>query len=131
YAEIAEGGGGIRSSIRGVREATVSQLAARVLSTLTTFDSHGTLSGEEKSGYGLSLESELKSLEAIRVAASQWSGTVVPTLLGAHVVPPECENRAADYVKLVCEQMIPRTAKSKLATCVDVFCDRGAFTEDQ
>ncbi|HTM35169.1 MAG TPA: imidazolonepropionase [Terriglobales bacterium] len=131
YAEIAEGGGGIRSSIRGVREATVSQLAARVLSTLTTFASHGTLSVEAKSGYGLSLESELKSLEAIRVAASQWSGTVVPTLLGAHVVPPEFGNRAADYVKLVCEQMIPRTAKSKLATCVDVFCDRGAFTEDQ
>ena len=131
YEEIAEAGGGIRSSIRGVREAAMPQLAAKVLSTLTAFALHGTVSVEAKSGYGLSLESELKSLEAIRSAARDWPGTVVPTLLGAHVVPPEFENRAADYVKLVCDEMIPRTAKGKLATYVDVFCDRGAFSEEQ
>jgi imidazolonepropionase len=131
YEEIAEAGGGIRSSMKGVRGAAKSELAARVLNTLATFAAHGTISVEAKSGYGLSLESELKSLEAIRSAARKWPGTVAPTLLGAHVVPPEFKGRAADYVKLVCDEMIPRTAKRKLATCVDVFCDRGAFTEEQ
>jgi imidazolonepropionase len=117
--------------MKGVRGAAKSELAARVLNTLATFAAHGTISVEAKSGYGLSLESELKSLEAIRSAARKWPGTVAPTLLGAHVVPPEFKGRAADYVKLVCDEMIPRTAKRKLATCVDVFCDRGAFTEEQ
>lgn len=86
YEQIAKAGGGIRSSIRGVREAAEPELAATVLKTLTTFAAHGTMSVEAKSGYGLSLESELKSLKAIRSAARQWPGTVVPTLLGAHVV---------------------------------------------
>ena len=131
YEEIAEAGGGIRSSIKGVREAGKAELSAKVLNTLTTFAAHGTTSVEAKSGYGLSLESELKSLEAIGCAAREWPGTVVPTLLGAHVVPPEFEGRAAEYVKLVCDEMIPQAAKRKLANCVDVFCDRGAFTEEQ
>jgi imidazolonepropionase len=131
YEEIAEAGGGIRSSMKGVREAAKSELAASLLNTLTTFAAHGTTTVEAKSGYGLSLESELKSLEAIRSAAREWPGTVAPTLLGAHVVPPEFKGCPADYVKLVCDEMIPRTAKRKLATCVDVFCDRGAFSEEQ
>ena len=131
YEEIAEAGGGIRSSMKGVREAARTELGAKVLDTLTTFAAHGTTTVEAKSGYGLSLESELKSLEAIRSAAREWPGTVAPTLLGAHVVPPEFKGRAEEYVRLVCDEMIPRTAKRKLATCVDVFCDRGAFTEEQ
>ena len=131
YEQIAQAGGGIRSSIRGVRESAEPELAATVLKTLTSFAVHGTPTVEAKSGYGLSLESELKSLKAIRSAARQWPGTVVSTLLGAHVVPPEFEDRAGDYVRLVCDEMIPGVVKSKLATFVDVFCDRGAFTEEQ
>jgi imidazolonepropionase len=131
YEEIAEAGGGIRSSLAGVRGAGKSQLSANVLKALRTFAAHGTTTVEAKSGYGLSLEDELKSLAAIRSAASQWPGTVVPTLMGAHVVPPEHQGRAEEYVKLVCEEMIPTAAKRRLATWVDVFCDRGAFTEEQ
>jgi len=78
----------------------------------------------------LSLDAELKSLEAIRAAARCWPGTVVPTLLGAHVVPPEFKADPAKYVEIVCTQMIPAAAKRKLARFVDVFTDRGAFSAD-
>ena len=131
YEEIAEAGGGIRSSLKDVREAGKSQLSANVLKALHRFAAHGTTTVEAKSGYGLSLAAELKSLEAIRSAAREWPGTVAPTLLGAHVVPPEFHARADDYVKLVCEEMIPQVAKRGLATSVDVFCETAAFTEDQ
>jgi imidazolonepropionase len=130
YEEIAEAGGGIRSSVEGVRDATKSRLAEQVLQALREMAEQGTTTVEAKSGYGLTLESELKSLEAIRGAAAQWSGTVVPTLLGAHVLPNEFQGRSREYVNLVCEQMIPQAAKRKLAQFVDVFTERGAFTVD-
>jgi imidazolonepropionase len=128
YEEIAEAGGGIRSSIDGVRRAAKSALAQKVLATLEDLARHGTTTVEAKSGYGLNLESELKSLEAIRAPAREWPGTVVPTFLGAHVVPPEYRGRSQEYVGLVCNEMIPAVAKRKLARFVDVFCDRGAFS---
>src|SRR5580698_2942017 len=128
YEEIAEAGGGIRSSIDGVRKASKVVLAQKVSATLADLARHGTTTVEAKSGYGLSLESELKSLEAIRAAASQWPGTVIPTLLGAHVVPKEFQGCSQKYVEIVCTEMIPRAAKRKLAQFVDVFCDQGAFT---
>lgn len=131
YEEIAEAGGGIRSSLAAVRGAGKSQLSENVLRALREFAAHGTTTVEAKSGYGLSLETELKSLEAIRSAARAWPGTVAPTLLGAHVVPPEFQGRADEYVRLVCVEMIPRAAKRGLAASVDVFCERGAFTEEQ
>jgi imidazolonepropionase len=131
YEEIAASGGGIRSSMAAVRGAGKNAIAQKVLGALQQFAANGTTTIEAKSGYGLSLESELESLDAIRAAAAKWPGTVVPTLLGAHVVPPEFSGRADDYVKLVCNEMIPLAAKRKLASCVDVFCDRGAFSEEQ
>jgi imidazolonepropionase len=79
----------------------------------------------------LTLRSELKSLEAIRDAAAQWPGMVVPTLLGAHVVPAEFRERGDEYVEMVCKEMIPTAAKRKLARFVDVFCDKDAFTAVQ
>ena len=79
----------------------------------------------------MTLEDEIKSLEAIRDAARQWPGEVVSTLLAAHVVPQEYAGKADDYVKEVCDEMIPLVAKKKLAKYVDVFCDRGAFTQEQ
>ena len=121
-------GGGIRSSLEGVRLAGRRVLAEKVLAALLDMASHGTTTVEAKSGYGLTVESELKSLESIRDAASRWAGTVVPTLLGAHVVPKEFQGRSQKYVELVCEEMIPPAAKRKLARFVDVFCDQGAFT---
>jgi imidazolonepropionase len=131
YEEIAEAGGGIRSSIDGVRKASKTALTQEVLAVLIDLARHGTTTVEAKSGYGLSLESELKSLEAIRAAAREWPGTVVPTFLGAHVVPPEYHGRAQEYVDLVCDEMMPAVAKRKLAQFVDVFSDRGAFSADE
>jgi imidazolonepropionase len=128
YEEIAASGGGIRCSLDAVRKTAKSALAARVLAALEEMAAHGTTTVEAKSGYGLTVESELKSLEAIKDAASRWPGTVVATLLGAHVVPKEFEGRSQKYVEIVCTEMIPRAAKRKLAQFVDVFCDQGAFT---
>jgi imidazolonepropionase len=128
YEEIAAAGGGIRSSVEGVRRAGKSTLAERVLGVLDDMAALGTTTVEAKSGYGLTVESELKSLEAIRLAASHWPGTVVPTLLGAHVVPKEFSGRSQKYVEIVCKEMIPAAARRKLARFVDVFCDKGAFT---
>jgi imidazolonepropionase len=128
YEEIAAAGGGIRSSVEGVRRVGKSALAAKVSSVLEDMAGFGTTTVEAKSGYGLTVESELKSLEAIRLAASRWPGTVVPTLLGAHVVPKEFQGRSQNYVEIVCREMIPAAARRKLARFVDVFCDKGAFT---
>jgi imidazolonepropionase len=127
YEEIAEAGGGIRSSIDGVRKASKLSLTQKLCAVLTDMAGHGTTTVEAKSGYGLNLESELKSLEAIRGASSEWPGAVVPTFLGAHAIPPEYRGRSQQYVDLVCKEMIPEVAKRKLAQFVDVFCDRGAF----
>ena len=131
YAEIAEAGGGIRSSIEGVRRETEKQLATLTLNAFREMAAYGTTTLEAKSGYGLSLESEIKSLRAIQIAAAQWPGTVVATFLGAHVPPPEYRTDPDKYVEIVCEEMIPEVARRKLARYVDVFCERGAFTLEQ
>jgi imidazolonepropionase len=128
YEEIAAAGGGIRSSVEGVRAAGKRVLAEKVLTVLRDMAAHGTTTVEAKSGYGLTVESEMKSLEAIGEAASRWPGTVISTLLGAHVVPKEFQGRSQKYVESVCKEMIPQAAKRKLAQFVDVFCDKGAFT---
>jgi imidazolonepropionase len=131
YEEIAEAGGGIRASLRGVRDASQETLAVHVLHGLDEMAAHGTTTVECKSGYGLNFAAEMKSLEAIREASHQWAGTVVPTLLGAHVIAPEHRDNPEEYVRIICEDMIPTAAKLKLATFVDVFCERGAFTMEQ
>jgi imidazolonepropionase len=131
YEEIAAAGGGIRSSIGGVRQASRRELSGKVLSTLWALLEHGTATVEAKSGYGLTIKDEIKSLEAIRDAAQRWPGSVVPTLLAAHVIPQEYAGREDEYVRLVCEEIIPLVAKKRLAEYVDVFCERGAFTLQQ
>jgi imidazolonepropionase len=128
YEEIAAAGGGIRSSIDGVRKASKPALTRRLTAVLADMASHGTTTVEAKSGYGLNLESELKSLAAIRATAREWPGTVVPTFLGAHAVPPEYRGRSQEYVDLICNEMIPAVAKRKLAQFADIFCERGAFS---
>jgi len=131
YEQIAAAGGGIRSSLEGVRSASKATLKAKVLRALQDMAAHGTTTVEAKSGYGLTLDSELKSLEAIRDTASSWPGTVVPTLLGAHVVPKEFHGCSQKYVEIVCKEMIPQAARRSLACFVDVFCDQGAFTPEE
>ena len=131
YEEIAGAGGGIRSSVDGVREASRSTLAKGALAALQEMASQGTTTVEAKSGYGLSTDAEIKSLEAIREAAKKWPGTVVATLLGAHVVPKELQSDPERYLDEVTRLMIPQVARRKLAQFVDVFCDRGAFSLHQ
>jgi imidazolonepropionase len=131
YEEIAAAGGGIRSSLEDVRKASKSTLAEKVLAVLHDMQGHGTTTVEAKSGYGLTVASEIKSLEAIRLAASRWPGTVISTLLGAHVVPKEFQGRSQKYVETVCSEMIPQAARRKLAQFVDVFCDKGAFSAEE
>jgi len=130
YEQIADAGGGIRSSVEPVRGAGKNLLARKVLDALHEMAEQGTTTVEAKSGYGLTVESELKSLQAIRQAAAQWPGTVVATLLGAHVIPKEFQGRSQKYVEAVCTEMVPQAARRKLAQFVDVFCDRGAFSAD-
>ena len=105
--EIAAAGGGIRSSLEAVRKAGKRLLTEKVSGCAARHGRHGTTTVEAKSGYGLTVESELKSLEAIRDAASQWPGTVVATLLGAHMVPKEFQGCSQKYVETVCIEMIP------------------------
>jgi imidazolonepropionase len=131
YEDIAAAGGGIRSSVEAVRGAGKRVLADKVLVVLREMAAHGTTTAEAKSGYGLTVESELKSLGAIQQAASRWPGTVVVTLLGAHVVPKEFQGCSQKYVEIVCTEMIPLAARRKVAQFVDVFCERGAFTADE
>ncbi len=131
YEEIAAAGGGIRSSLRAVREASEADLEEQIAFSFHRMVLCGTTTVEAKSGYGLDLESELKSLQAIRHAAELWPGLVLATFLGAHVVPTEFQDRRDEYVKLVCESMVPQIAKASLADFVDVFCERGAFTEGE
>ena len=131
YAEIASAGGGIRSSIDGVRTAPKKELVDRALDAFREMAAYGTTTVEAKSGYGLSHESEIKSLEAIDEAAKQWQGTVVATFLGAHVPPPEHKGDPDRYVEEIIESMIPEIARRRLAKYVDVFCEHGAFTPEQ
>ena len=131
YEQIASAGGGIRSSVDAVRKAQRSVLSQHVAMALDEMSRHGTTTAEVKSGYGLDVASEMKSLEAIRDAARYWPGTTVSTLLGAHIVPTEYRKQTDKYVHMVCRKMIPRAAKAKLAQFVDVFIERGAFTLQQ
>ena len=127
YAEIAQRGGGILSTVNGVRGATEADLAAGLRRRALDFIAAGTTTIEAKSGYGLDLDNELKLLRAIRTVAGHGPLEIVPTFLGAHAVPPELKNRKDEFVARVCEDMIPRVGAEKLATFVDLFCERGYF----
>jgi imidazolonepropionase len=130
YIDIAAAGGGILSTSRGVRAASVEQLAQRLGVHLERFAALGTTTVEAKTGYGLSLDSELKCLQAIASARREHALDVVPTFLGAHDFPLEYRERKADYVQLVIEEMLPQVAQSKLAEYCDVFTEGIAFSLD-
>lgn len=127
YVEIAQAGGGILSSVRGVRAAEPEALLERLLVRLARFLEHGTTTIEAKSGYGLSLADERKSLEVIAAAADRQPVECVPTCLGAHDVPPEFRDRPEAYVDLVCEELLPEVAERRLAEYFDVFTEAHTF----
>ncbi len=125
YAEIAAAGGGIRSSVRAFRAASDGEILAGARALRRSALLHGTTTMEVKSGYGLSLDEEIRALRIIRRLDDR--GDVVPTLLGAHAVPPEYGGRAAAYARVVADEMIPQVARLGLARFCDVFCEEGYF----
>ncbi len=131
YQQITAAGGGILSSIRGVRNSDEDELSFLIFERLDHWLDFGVTAIEAKSGYGLSLKDELKSLRALKNAAEDHPVEVSPTLLAAHVVPPEFSNDPNGYVDLVCNEIIPRAAEERLAEAVDVFLDDGAFNPRQ
>lgn len=127
YQEIAAAGGGIISTINEVREASKRELKRSTARHLSEMMKHGTTTVEIKTGYGLDVDSEIKMLEAINELADEEMAGVVPTLLGAHAVPPEFRGDPDGYVRLVIEKMIPYAGKRELAAFCDVFCENGYF----
>jgi imidazolonepropionase len=131
YQEIAAAGGGIRSTVRKTRAATEEDLFETSIRYSRWFLRTGTTTVEAKSGYGLSLEDELKILRVIRRLNLETPGRYVPTFLGAHVVPDEYRDNRPEYVDLIIEEMLPRVAGEKLAEYCDVFCEENAFTVEE
>ena len=131
YEEIARSGGGIRSSVKGLRAASPSVLKTRALKNLREFAAHGTTTIEAKSGYGLDWKSELKILQILYDLHQEHPLDIHATFLGAHVVPPEFRRRPDAYVDVLVRRWIPTVATAGLAEFCDVYCDRGAFTVAQ
>lgn len=127
YQEIAREGGGIMSTVRATREAGDEELTDTILERMDRMLLEGVTACEAKSGYGLSLEHELRLLRALKEAGSRHPIDVVPTFLGAHTVPEEHRADREQYVRLVIEQMIPAVSSERLAGYCDVFCEEGVF----
>ena len=131
YREIAARGGGIRSTVRATRTASLSDLVKAGKRYAQWFLRCGSTTIEAKSGYGLTTEDELKILRAIKQLNDETPLHYVPTFLGAHDVPSEYKSRRATYVNLVVNEMLPRVAEGKLAEYCDVFCEQDVFTTDE
>ena len=127
YEDIAAAGGGIRSTMRKTRAASESELEHQSLEHVQRCIACGTTTLEVKSGYGLSVEDELKMLRVIRRLNETLPIEIVPTFLGAHAVPPECDGDVARYAEVVIHEMLPRVVAEGLAEYCDVFCERGYF----
>jgi imidazolonepropionase len=128
YQEIAAAGGGIVRSVAATRAASKAELVQGLQARLDELLACGTTTAEVKSGYGLEPEAEVRSLEAIRLAAERHPITVVATFLGAHEVPVEHRADRARYLDLLVDEMIPEVARRDLATFCDVFCEHGVFS---
>jgi imidazolonepropionase len=127
YRQIAEQGGGIRSTVRKTRAATEDQLLEEARRYARWFLRGGTTTVEAKSGYGLATEEELKILRVIRQVGERTPLRTVPTFLGAHEIPEEYAGRGDDYVELVVEEMLPRVTSGNLAEFCDIFCEAQVF----
>ncbi|PWT90285.1 MAG: imidazolonepropionase [Proteobacteria bacterium] len=131
YAEIAAAGGGIRSTVRRTRDASPDDLAQAARRYRSWFLRGGTTTVEAKSGYGLSLDAELKLLRVIRTLGAESSLRYIPTFLGAHEIPDEFRDRPDDYVDLVVREMLPAVAADRLAGYCDIFCEPNVFSIDR
>ena len=131
YMEIAKRGGGIHSSVKDLRSRSADELFALARARIERLASYGTTTLEIKSGYGLTLDDEIKSLRVIARLANEMPLRLVPTFLGAHEIPLEFRMRPggrADYVALLIHEMLPRVQSERLARFADVFCEPGVYT---
>ncbi|MCS1351930.1 imidazolonepropionase [Mechercharimyces sp. CAU 1602] len=131
YLDILAAGGGILASTRMTRAASEEDLIEQSTKRLDQFLKHGVTTVEAKSGYGLTLEDELKQLRVAKRLGEQHPVDVISTFMGAHAIPPEYKGRSNDYVDLVIEEMLPIVAGENLASFCDVFCEEGVFTIEQ
>ena len=127
YEEIAKQGGGILSTVHATRAATEEQLIELALPRLDGLLASGVTSIEVKSGYGLTLDDEIKMLRIAKALEQERKVKITTTLLAAHALPPEFKDRADDYIQHICDDIIPLVAEEKLATSVDVFCESIGF----
>lgn len=128
YQEIAAAGGGIRSTVAKTRASPPEQLQAKALHALKGMLDLGVTTVECKSGYGLETKTEIKQLEVYRELNGLQPVELIPTFLGAHMVPEEYRHKRKDYVRLLCDQLIPEVSSRALARFCDVFVEEGAFT---
>ncbi|EGQ8015786.1 imidazolonepropionase [Vibrio alginolyticus] len=131
YQEISKQGGGILSTVHATRSATEAQLVELALPRLDGLLASGVTSVEVKSGYGLTLNDEIKMLRAAKMLEQERKVKITTTLLAAHAIPPEFQGRADDYIEHICQDIIPVVAKEELATSVDVFCESIGFNLEQ
>lgn len=131
YEEIARAGGGILSTVKATRQASLDELVNSTCERMAHLKSQGVLTVEIKSGYGLDFENELKMLKAARKAGKKMQMTVATTLLAAHAIPPEFKDNRSGYVDLICHEIIPHVAKNKLADAVDAFCEGIGFSYEE
>lgn len=131
YAEIAAAGGGIMATVRATRDASPEALAASSIERLRTLAAEGVTTVEIKSGYGLDTETELRMLRVARRLARDTGIGVATTFLGAHAVPAEWAGRGDDYLRAVCDEMLPAVHEAGLADAVDAYCESIAFSTDQ
>lgn len=128
YEEIHAAGGGIAHTVQATRQASDEELLASTTATLERMLAHGTTTSEAKSGYGLSTAEELRHLRLLRQAGESLPIDLVLTCLGAHAVPPEYESDREGYLATITEELLPAIKAEGLASFIDVFCERGAFT---
>lgn len=131
YLDILSQGGGILSTVRATREASEQELYDKAYRSLNEMLLQGVTTVEAKSGYGLSLEAELKQLRVVQALDQQHAIDLVSTFMGAHAVPEEFRDRAEEYVASIIEDMLPAIASQGLAEYCDVFCEQGVFSLDQ
>lgn len=131
YAEIAQKGGGINSTVKHTRHASEEELFQQSLPRMLAMQAEGVTTVEIKSGYGLDLKNEIKMLQVARKLGDLTGMRVQTTFLGAHAVPPEFANQNQAYIDYLCEEMMPTIAESNLADAVDVFCESIGFSYKQ
>ncbi len=131
YLDILNAGGGIHSTVAATRKASKQELYDKARKALDEMLAFGTTSCEAKSGYGLDRDNELKQLEVVRDLDASHPIDLASTFLGAHAIPKEFKEKREDYVRFLCEEMIPEVASLKLAEFCDVFCETGVFTADE